>query len=93
MHLKSKHWLLTDYIIARQRDLPDFLNTGAARGANCSMNHIIGRPTTRHIIHKQFRKLKNVDTRNEFVTNLNKQLTLTTGTVENSVMYENMPLT
>ena len=47
MHPRSRHWHLIDYIITRQRDLPDFLDTRAMRGANCSTDHVMIKSTTR----------------------------------------------
>ena len=56
MHPRSKHWHLIDFIITRQRDLHDFLDTRAMRGANCSTDHSMIRTTTRLKIRKQIKK-------------------------------------
>jgi len=56
MHPRSKHWHLIDFIITRQSNLSDFMDTRAMRGANCSTDHIMIRSTTRLEIHKQFKK-------------------------------------
>ena len=95
MHPRSKHWHLIDFIITRQRDLGDFLDTRAVRGANCSTDHIMIRSTTRLKIRKQFKKkgkqlvrkldiskLKDDHTRDELEATLNEKLTQNAGSVE-----------
>jgi len=39
MHPRSKHWHLLDYVITRQRDLNDVLDTRVMRGADCATDH------------------------------------------------------
>jgi len=90
-----KHWHLIDFIITRQRDLSEFMDTRAMRGANCSTDHIMIRSTSRLKIPKQFKKkgkqpirklnvskLKNDDTRSKLEANLEEKLTLASGSVE-----------
>ena len=43
MHPRSKHWHLLDYIIVRQRDKSDVLDTRAMRCADCGTGHVICR--------------------------------------------------
>lgn len=56
MHPRSKHWHLIDFIITRQRDLCDFHDTRAMRGANCSTDHIMILAKTRLRVRKPMRK-------------------------------------
>ena len=39
MHPRSKHWHLLDYVITRQKDLNDILDTRVMRGADCATDH------------------------------------------------------
>lgn len=39
MHPRSKHWHLLDYILTRQTDQSDVLDTRVMRGADCSTDH------------------------------------------------------
>lgn len=39
MHPRSKHWHLIDYVITRQSEQKDVVNTRAMRGADCSTDH------------------------------------------------------
>ena len=39
MHPRSKHWHLLDYVITRQKDLNDVLDTRVMRGADCATDH------------------------------------------------------
>ena len=39
MHLRSKHWHLIDYVLARQRDLKDILHTRVMPSAECHTDH------------------------------------------------------
>ena len=41
MHPLSKHWHLLDYVITRQRDQNDILDTRAMRGADCATDHVM----------------------------------------------------
>jgi len=95
MHPRSKHWHMIDFIITRQLDFSDFMDTRAMRGVNCSTDHIMIRSTTRLKIRKQFKKkgkqpvrklnvskLKNDDTRSTLEANLKEKLTLASGSVE-----------
>ena len=96
MHPRSKHRRIINCTNNRQRDFNDFLDTCAARGANCSTNHIIIRSTTRLKLRNQFNKKvdkqlfkkpyiskqRNVDIQNELETKLKKQFTLIKGTEE-----------
>ena len=41
MHPRSKHWHLLDYIIVRQRDRREVLDTRAMRGADCGTDHVM----------------------------------------------------
>ena len=47
MHPRSKHWHLLDYIIVRQRDKSDVLDTRAMRGADCGTDHVMLRSRLR----------------------------------------------
>ena len=47
MHPRSKHWHLLDYIIVRQRDRRDVLDTRALRGAGCGTDHVMLRSRLR----------------------------------------------
>ncbi|XP_068720611.1 uncharacterized protein [Montipora capricornis] len=47
MHPRSKHWHLLDYIIVRQRDKSDVLDTRAMRGADCATDHVMLRSRLR----------------------------------------------
>ena len=88
MHPRSRHWHLIDYIITRQRDIGDFLDTRAMRGANCSTDHIMIKSTSRLKIRRKVAKgrypAKRLDTtklkletvRNDLVTALNERLNL-----------------
>ncbi|XP_033105074.1 uncharacterized protein LOC117107484 [Anneissia japonica] len=58
MHPRSKHWRLIDYIIIRQRDLVDILDTRAMRGANCSTDHIMIRPITKFKVRRKMMRGK-----------------------------------
>ena len=95
MHPRSKHWHLIDYIITRQRDLHDFLDTRAVRGANCSTDHIMIRSSTklkiRSLIKKKGKqphrkldisKLKNEKIRSDLESAINDQLVQVDGTLE-----------
>ena len=39
MHPSSKHWHLLDYVITKQKDRLDVLDTRVMRGGNCSTHH------------------------------------------------------
>jgi exonuclease III len=41
MHPRSKHWHLLDYVIFRQRDLKEVMDTRAMRGADCGTDHVM----------------------------------------------------
>ena len=41
MHPRSKQWHLLDYIIVRQRDVMNVLETRALRRADCGANHVM----------------------------------------------------
>ena len=56
MHPRSKHWHLIDFVITRQRDLPDILDKRAMRGANCSTDHIMIRTTANLKVRRKMRK-------------------------------------
>ena len=56
MHPCSRHWDLIDLIITRQRDIEDFLDTRAMRGANCSTDHIMIWASTRMAIRRRTKK-------------------------------------
>ena len=56
MHPRSKHWHLIDFIITRQRDLPDFLDTRAMRGANCSTDHILIQSRVKLKVRRKMKK-------------------------------------
>ncbi|XP_063585355.1 uncharacterized protein LOC134762738 [Penaeus indicus] len=56
MHPRSKHWHLLDYIITRQQDLGDILDTRALRGADCWTDHILLRCRALFTIHKSVKK-------------------------------------
>ena len=56
MHPRSKHWHLIDFVITRQRDLPDILDTRAIRGANCSTDLIMIRSTANLKVRWKMRK-------------------------------------
>ncbi|XP_063586262.1 uncharacterized protein LOC134763626 [Penaeus indicus] len=56
MHPRSKHWHLLDYIINRQQDLGDILDTRALRGADCWTDHILLRCKALFTIHKSVKK-------------------------------------
>ena len=94
MHPRSKHWHLIDFIITRQRDIGDFHDTRAVRGANCSTDHIMIRAKTRlrvrRLIRRSRLRLKKLDvgklkcgtTRDELESQLNEKLPNLSGTVE-----------
>lgn len=56
MHPRSKQWHLIDFVITRQRDIQDFHNTRAMRGANCSTDHIMIVSKVNLIIRKRIAK-------------------------------------
>ncbi|XP_063598682.1 uncharacterized protein LOC134775152 [Penaeus indicus] len=56
MHPRSKHWHLLDYIITRQQDLGNILDTRALRGADCWTDHILLRCKAPFTIHKSVKK-------------------------------------
>lgn len=58
MHPRSKHWHLIDFVITRQRDLTDFMDTRAMRGANCSTDHIMIRSTVNLKVRRKIKKGK-----------------------------------
>ena len=43
MHPRSKHWHLLDYVITRQNNQNDVLDTRAMRGADCATDHVMVR--------------------------------------------------
>ena len=59
MHPRSKNWHLIDFVITRQRDLPDILDTRAMRGANCSTDHIMIRTKARLSVRRKNEERKN----------------------------------
>ena len=59
MHPRSKHWHLLDYIITRQQDLSEILDTRAMRGADCWTDHVLLRCKARFAVHKLVRKKPN----------------------------------
>ena len=56
MHPRSKHWHLIDFVITRQRDLPDTLDTRAMRGANCSSDHVMIKSVVNLKVRKKMKK-------------------------------------
>ena len=56
MHPRSKHCHLIDFVITRQRDLPDILDTRAMRGVNCSTDHIMIRTTANLKVRRKMRE-------------------------------------
>ena len=57
MQLRSKHWHTLDYVIVRQVDQNDILNTRPMRGAEYLTNHILLRSTVAFSISKNIPKL------------------------------------
>ncbi|XP_068714174.1 uncharacterized protein [Montipora foliosa] len=53
MHPRSKHWHLLNYIIVRQRDRREVLDTRAMRGADCGTDHVMLRSSLRICRRKQ----------------------------------------
>jgi len=41
MHPRSKHWHLLDYVLTREKDRKDVLDTRAMRGADCATDHLM----------------------------------------------------
>ena len=41
MHPRFKHWQILDYVITRQRDQNDILDTRAMRGADCATDDVM----------------------------------------------------
>ena len=83
MHPRSKHWHLLDYVITRQKDLNDVLDTRAMRGAECSTDHIMVRSKIAFTLRKtktktrgnsayklNVGKLRNEDVLQEFQTQM-----------------------
>ena len=60
MHPRSRHWHLIDYIITRQRDIGDFCDTRAMRGACCSTDHILIKSSTQMEIRRKITKGRTV---------------------------------
>ena len=58
MHPRSKHWHLLDYVITRQRDQNDVLDTRAMRGADCATDHVMLRSKIAFMLKKAFNKNK-----------------------------------
>ena len=58
MHPRSKHWHHIDFIITRQRDLPDIKDTRAMRGANCTTDHIMIRTIANLKIRRKVKKAR-----------------------------------
>jgi hypothetical protein len=61
MHPRSQHWHLIDYIICRQRDLKDFCDTRAMRGANCNTDHIMIKSVTNLTVRKKRKKSRRLN--------------------------------
>ena len=87
MHPRSKHWHLLDYVITRQKDLNDVLDTRAMRGADCSTDHIMVRSKIAFTLRKakiktrgnsayklNVGKLRNEDVLQEFQTQMDKTM-------------------
>ena len=86
MHPRSKNWHLIDFVITRQRDLPDILDTRAMRGANCSTDHIMIRTKAKLRVRRKMKKgrtscqkldvsrLKNEEVRQELEKSLTGKL-------------------
>ena len=58
MHPRSKHWHLLDYVITRQKDLNDVLDTRAMRGADCATDHVMIRSKLAFVLKKASNKTK-----------------------------------
>ena len=58
MHPRSKHWHLLDYVITRQKDLHDVLDTRVMRGADCATDHNMIRSRLAFQIRRQRKKTK-----------------------------------
>lgn len=56
MHPRSKHWHLLDYVITRQKDRRDILDTRAMRGADCSTDHNMIKTTIAFTMKKRSTK-------------------------------------
>ena len=56
MHPRSKHWHLIDYVITRQRDQRDIVNTRAFRGADCNTDHNMVLSKIAFSLRKQVKK-------------------------------------
>ena len=87
MHPRSKHWHLLDYVITRQKDRKDVLDTRAMRGADCSTDHNMIRTTISFSIKNRITKtgakppsklnvikLKDKQTQKEFEVQMNKTM-------------------
>ena len=56
-HMEApKHWHLLDYIITRQQDLGNILDTRALRGADCLTDLVFLRCKARFAVHKPMQK-------------------------------------
>ncbi len=90
MHPRSKNWHLIDFVITRQRDLPDICDTRAMRGANCSTDHIMIRTKAKLKVRRKMKKgktscqkldvsrLKSVRVQQDLETALTEKLDCTT---------------
>lgn len=58
MHPRSKYWHLIDYIITRQADRNDVLDTRAMRGADCGTDHQMLRCKLKLLIRPKHRRTK-----------------------------------
>lgn len=56
MHLKSRYWLLIDFVITRQKGRNDVINTSGVRGANCSTDHQMLKTQIKFLIRKKHYK-------------------------------------
>ena len=87
MHPRSKHWHLIDFVITRQKDRNDVMDTRAMRGADCSTDHLMLRTKIKFSIDNKHNKsgarppkklagkeLRNNKTKAALVEELNKAL-------------------
>ena len=91
MHPRSKHWHLLDYVITRQKDLNDVLDTRVMRGADCATDHNLVRsklafrvrplrkkkPGGKPTQKLNVSKLKNQECRQELMTQMDKNMKYT----------------
>jgi exonuclease III len=72
MHPRSKHWHLLDYVITRQKDRNDVLDTRVMRGADCATDHNMVRSKLAFRVKPQRKKSRGKSTSKLNVSKLKK---------------------